>query len=207
MLLLVPALTWGWPQVEPPPQAQVSWVAENMRYNGVPMRIQQFESTSSAEAVLEFYRARWLPAGAQDPTQPLGPYRVLARPEGGYLLSVQVRPNGAGSTGYLTVTHIAARRAAPLGEGFPHPPGSRVINDIQSEDGGRRGRTLLLHNGHSLRTNTAFYGDRLPAQGWGLIAQRGEGGGEVLLFRRGEARLNLVITPSAEGTAVAAQID
>jgi len=46
-----------WPEVPLPPKADVQWVAQSMRVNGVPTRVMQFQSRASRGEIIEYYSA------------------------------------------------------------------------------------------------------------------------------------------------------
>src|SRR5271170_4693687 len=48
-----------WPFVPLPPKADVQWVAQSMRVNGVPTRIMQFQSRASRTEIVAYYQSYW----------------------------------------------------------------------------------------------------------------------------------------------------
>src|SRR5579862_2883530 len=55
-----PGRVWAvepWPEMPMPPKANVQWIAQNMRVNGVPTRVMQFHSRASREEVIAYYTA------------------------------------------------------------------------------------------------------------------------------------------------------
>src|SRR5437879_5017564 len=51
--------TENWPELPLPPKADVQWVAQSMRVNGIPTRVLQFQSRANRAEIVEYYRAHW----------------------------------------------------------------------------------------------------------------------------------------------------
>lgn len=204
LLLLLAAPCRAWVSVEPPPDSRLAWVAEDMVHNGVPMRIQFFHSPATPGEVLDHYRRRWREGGAARYVENrLGPWMVIARAEGAFFVSVQVRPAATGAEGYLAQRALDAAPAT-LGQGVALPPGSAVANDILSRDAQRPARTLLLFNGLSVAANADFFRERYARDGWAVVSEgRARGGGQLVL-QRGSEELSLAFSPSEGKTAIGA---
>lgn len=198
----------SWPELPAPPRSTVQWVAEHMQFNGMPMQIRTFRSQSSAADVLAYYRARWWKGTRCDCVENrVGAYQQVARGEGRYFYSVQVKARDARtSEGYLAVSVPAARAAKP-GSGFPQPPATRVMNDIQSDDGDTASRTLLMENRHAVAANVAFYERELSRLGWHAAGRLPAAGpASALRFRRANGEITLVFRPSGRRTVAAATV-
>jgi hypothetical protein len=208
LLLVVMAPAAAWEPVDPPPQATLQWVAEDMNYNGVPMRIQFFRSNLALPALLEHYRQRWSEGGKRRYVEnDLGPWKVISHEQGDYFIAVQVRPaTDRGSEGYLSQRPTHARPKASLGDGFPFPPGSEVVNDILTRDPDRSARTLLAFNGLTVDANADFYRTRLTREGWAIADDaKGRNGGRQLVLRGPAGELSLALAGGPR-TAVAATL-
>jgi hypothetical protein len=207
LLFAATAPAAAWEPVDPPPQATLQWVAEDMNYNGVPMRVQFFRSKITLAALLEHYRQRWSEGGQRRYVEnDVGPWKAISREQGDYFITVQVRPAGKGSEGYLSQRPTHARPKAGLGDGFPFPPGSDVVNDILTRDSDRTARTLLAFNGLTVDANADFYRTRLTKEGWAVADDaKGRNGGRQLVLRGPAGELSLALTGGAR-TAVAATL-
>lgn len=179
---------------------RLSVAADNIQFNGVPIRIADFRSDKSEAAVVAFYRETWKEEIAD---ADYAMWRILSHREGDFLLTVQVSGRGgAGSGGTLSIAPVFSPNIEPgkdLGKGFPLLPGTTVVNDIQARDGPNRSRTLLMVNGMSVRQNRDYYSRRFLREGWREMAgNRDENGDPMenppLILSRGRDELNIAFT-------------
>lgn len=200
----------GWaaaPDFPPPPDAQVEWVAGNMRMNGIAMRVRRFEADRSDDDVLKFYRRQWRRGQDERPgyREALAPpWRLITRLEDDYLLTVQVQPRDRHrSWGYLGVSKLQAKKKpSQLGGRFPKMQGSAVINEVVSHDPGKRARTLVITNEFSIQSNANFYRNYFDDQGWLARMDRDVGSGYVLAYTQSNGEVNIVISKSKGFTTV-----
>jgi hypothetical protein len=207
MLLALPAAAWI--TFESPPAASLEWVAEDMVFNGLAMRVQFFRGKAAPTDVLAFYRQRWSEGGKRQYVEnTVGPWKTISRASGDYFLTAQIRPAaGGGSEGYLSQRPVKLAPRPVLGQGFNLPSGSEVVNDILSQDGERRGRTLLAFNGQTVDANASFFRDSLPQEGWTLVGEgRARDGGRQMVLRQGRDELSLAMTAKGGRTAVGATL-
>lgn len=206
-ILFSPSISFArdWPVIEPPPAARVQSVADDMKYNGVPMRIRQFSSERDVDSVLSFYRQRWGGEAKQKPVEnSLGEWRIVGRQDGDYYLTVQVkRREQGGSEGFMGVSRLPSLTERPRVDLlFPRMPGSEVISDIDSNDSGKVAKTLILRNDHSVTSNASYYQSMMPGQDW---KQNQSFGGpqanntHVLYFERRKESANIAIRPTPNG--------
>lgn len=209
------AAAGDWPVIERPPHAEVEWVARDMRLNGVPMRIQRFSAKAGVQEVLGYYRARWGSAQERRTVEnTVGPWSVIGRRVGDYYLTVQVKPvDHLRSEGFLAVSRLPVfEPQRPPGEGFPRLGDSAVVSDLESNDDGKAGRTLVIRNYFSVQANTEFYRSQLAAQGWredpgyGRVAAHPHIDGQALYFRRGNEALHIVVNANRGVTTVLANL-
>lgn len=151
---------------------RVTVVADAMIYNGLPMRAYEFTASKSVDEVEVFYTELW---GKEIKKSQAGPWMVLSHFDGRYLFSVQVEEdNMQRAVGLLSVSEPGAVSSKfELGEGFPMPRSSTVVNDISAEDLGKNSRTLVLLNDQSIASNLRFYRRHYERRGW---MELGEGG-------------------------------
>jgi len=194
-----------WPAIEPPPGARVQSVAEEMKYNGVPMRIRQFTSEGTVDNVLWFYRQKWTEGGKRKiATNTVGGWQVLGKQDGDYYITVQVRPREPrGTEGYLGVSKLPSLTESPRVDMlFPRMPGSEVISDVDSFDNGKAAKTLILKNDHSITSNQSYYESMMPGQDWkqqkSLRADQ-DINRRVLYFERRKEAASIVINPAPRG--------
>ncbi len=202
-LLAVPAAR-AWVTVETPSLTRLEWVAEDMVYNGVPMRIQYFHTRLSQAELLAFYRQRWTDGGRKGYVEnTVGPWKTISRAAGSFFVTVQIRPLKSGSEGYLSQRPLAPPPSVLLGRGAPLPPGSEVVNDILSNDAGRQGRTLLAYCPLSVDASATFYRDTVAKHGWTVVSEgKARNGGRQMVLRKGNEELSLAFTPAGSRTAI-----
>lgn len=199
----------AWTTFDAPPSASLEWVAQDMVFNGVAMRIQFFRTKAAPTEVLAYYRQRWSEGGKRLYVENrLGPWQTISRASGDYFLTAQIRPGGGGGAeGYLSQRPLKVPPRSVLGQGFSLPAGSEVVNDIQSEDEGRRARTLLVFNELTVDANAVFFRGTLEREGWTLVSEgRGRNGARQLVLRKGQDELSLALAARAGRTAVGATL-
>ncbi|HEX9625533.1 MAG TPA: hypothetical protein VGA00_01185 [Acidiferrobacterales bacterium] len=203
----------AWPTLEAPPQSRVEWVGEDMRLNGVAMKVQRFEVEASVGAVLAFYRGRWgTRAEGRSIENELGKWTVIGQEQNGYYLTVQVRPLGPHrSEGLLAVSELPKLRATPNpGADFPKLGGTQMISELESNDQGKRARTLVMRNDFSVQSNVDFYQGALAADGWEPAAGFGgatpDGAGQTHAWRRAGEELQLAVAADRGGATIVVNI-
>ncbi|TDJ64974.1 MAG: hypothetical protein E2O36_00835 [Proteobacteria bacterium] len=194
------------PEFPVPDDARVAPIGQNMRVNGSVISARHFSSRESTEEIIDFYREEWGKKARRDPaftvTNVHAPWTIISRIEDGYLMTVQVRATDTGgSEGLLGMSRLSdAKVKHQLGQGFPLMGGSKVINEVISQDVGQSGRTMIVGNKHDIRTNVDFYRGRYETEGWTFDMDRSIGGmAHVLALRKGRKRVNLVLREAAKG--------
>jgi hypothetical protein len=212
LLVAAPALAMRL-ELPPPPDATVTWIAENMTLNGVAMQVRRFDTRRSVPEVLDFYRRLWAQPAIRGRSPfgeaAMGPWAIVTREQEGLLLSVHVMSTDRGCWGYLGVSNAPQLQEVPtLGRRFPKMRGSNVVNDIESSDAGSSGRTLLIANGYSVSSNAAFYRRHFDAKGWQKMFDHPSknGVGHVLVYRDGPDAANVVIRSEGGFTYVTANV-
>ncbi len=201
--LLSPPAEAAPPEVTAPPDSRVQWVGKDMTHNGVPMSVRRFDTRLSPAAVLQFYRDRWTSGPRRPPVEnQVGGWSIIGRRVDGYYVTVQVRPGAGGSEGFIGVSTLPRLEDEPeLDQDFPRLAGTRVVSDTRSEDEGKSGQTLVLHNDYSVLANARYYREQLPARGWALRQDRSPPGrGEhVQYFERRRESVHIVIAEDPGG--------
>jgi len=201
------------PEFPVPDGMQLQWVAPDMTFNGVPMQIREFNIEKSVDQVLSYYKQQW-PARGKLPgavEYPLGDWQVIAAPMERCFYTVQARATGMhSSTGILAVTHAPSGPVAPRGNGFPMLSDSKVLNDINSVDGPKTARTLMLTNQFSPQANASFYERVLSQDGWQTVSSlpvpMPKGDGYMLVMQRGVSRVDMSISRKDQDTTVLVNI-
>lgn len=165
------ALMWasasfaGWPDIPAPPGSRIESIGENVRLNGVPMRMQRVLSMGKAGEIVQFYRKALGPRLAEE-TLPDG--RLLSQGRGDYFLTVRVKRLGPSLTETLVSVSDAraAQNAAGRPLGFQLPSNSELLSDMESTDNGKMSRQLVFLNGHSVQSNVDSITKILGSRGY-----------------------------------------
>lgn len=201
------------PVFDIPSFVQAYWVAQDMKMNGMPMQIKEFHTKAPPEQVLAFYRAVWGKAPPYYYEYQNAGWQVIATMKNRCFFTTQVKSDGAGGAdGLLGVSTRPANNETPVpGKGFPVMPGSTVLNDMDSYDGGKTGRTLVLLGHQSVENTASYYIGALGDQGWVVLNRRTVSAatgndGQVVVLKRGHAEADLAISASTKGTTVLATL-
>jgi hypothetical protein len=185
-----------WPEIPFPGGTRVESIGEQVRLNGVPMRMHRVYLNESAEKSIRFYRERLGPKLAEQALP--GGERILAQGRGDYFITLRIRPvSRNASVALISVSDVrAARDAADRPLGFNLPADSRVLSDMESTDAGKRSRQLVFQNRLDINTNRSSLVRELLARGYrpDPIPSRKNPNSEVLYFQgdKREAQLTLV---------------
>lgn len=191
----------GWPVVPSPHNAKVEQIGEDVRLNGIPMRMQRVLSTGKPADTLQFYRAALGPKHAEEKLQD---GFLFAQGRGQYFITIRVKVLGPAFTETLISVSDARGTQNPADRplGFPIPAETQILSDMESTDAGKRSRQLVLLNGHSIDANVAFISKVLQARGYTL--QSGDStnldSGRVLMFG-GESREARLVVVRKDGAS------
>jgi len=159
-----------WPEAITPDGVEPRWAAEDMIFNGVPMRILTFNYAPGVDALRRFYQNTWDRDGVDHKAVRQGKWWVLSSLEGDYYTTVQITDIGAGAYAQVGVSRInELRTSAPPGEGVPALPRSEVISDIIATDAGRTSRTVIVRNQHSVGSNYSYYLNHYRSHNWTAV--------------------------------------
>jgi len=181
-----------------PDWLHATMIADEMLINGLPSRVQHFETNQRISVLLNFYRKQWkkhrTDEHAYKETQ-AGPWYIISKFDGQYLYTVQVRQESSFTCrGYLAVADMKRMKNGKKNlDSIPQMQGSKIINDVSSFDNGMRGRTLMLTNGYSSKSNSNFYRSYYSSRGWATIMDTSHNNGFVLSFEKDNKETHLVI--------------
>ena len=117
-------------------------------------------------------------------------------------MTVQVAnvDGGTGSFGRLVMSNPpAVSGKAPLGKDVFRPFNANVVSDMQSEDGPKSGRVTMLNSPDDVDTVIRFYRENMPVKGWDFEREFKQGGGKMIVFRKGPSEYNVLVLPTAQG--------
>ena len=162
--LLSAAAASPWPALVHPRDARIEPIGDQVRLNGVPMRLTRVRSTAAPEAVIGHYRQT---LGARVAYAQSAHTHVLAQAHGDFFITVTIAPQPDGNTEALSsiADSRAAREASSQPLGFNLPAGSELLSDMESVDGQLASRQLVLINAHGLRLNLSQLSASLAARG------------------------------------------
>lgn len=163
-LLQVAPWAAAWPQLPVPSNARVESVGEQLRLNGIPMRTQRVLTARQPEEVARHYRNA---LGPRHALEHLPDRLILSQGRDEYFITISIRPLGAGVTEALVSVADAreARQAAGRPLNIHLPSDSAVLSDMESVDGGKRSRQLVLSNAHAIPANLGALSRELAARG------------------------------------------
>lgn len=210
-VLLVSLPVWAGRDFVAPPNAKVEWVAPEAKVEGMQLNIRKFTVLNmSTESVLAFYRKEWKDESAE---LDMPPWKMVGTKRGSEYWNVQVQSGASGGAwGYLGISDLPGiiekgrTVGGDRGKGFPKMSGSKVINDNQYNDIGKKSRTLLLQNKFSVASNVSYYRNHYVNSGWSSVMDRPSqlNGGHVLYLSKGSESLGITFSRAEGKTSVVA---
>ncbi|GMR08487.1 MAG: hypothetical protein BMS9Abin26_1492 [Gammaproteobacteria bacterium] len=210
MLMASASLVNAMPRFPAPPRSTVSWVAEDVVLNTMPMSVRKFKSGDGVEAVRGFYRRLWkTPVGEGLPgfiEQDFQDWKMISRFDKGFIMVVQAMPDlGGGSWGYLGISQLdKIKDKVVLGKNVPKMNGSKVISDIKHNDTFRKANTVTLQNKFSVSSNASFYKNHYLGRGWD-VAMNGPAANDTtraMVFKKGRDEVSLTIIKTDKGSQI-----
>jgi hypothetical protein len=206
----------SWPEIPSPPKANVEWIGDSMRVNGVPTRVMQFNSRVSRGEVVEYYRAYWSGGYSTKPSiTPMSGATVIGQRHGPFFMTVKVEDaDGGGSQGLISVAQVAGAKVERNPGEVPLMPGAQVYSVVESDDPGKHCRTVVILTPQSQSSVTQFYQASLSNAGWRQIQATenprtpGALPGSFVVFARAgnEMQLSIVETSRGRGSTLVANL-
>jgi hypothetical protein len=144
------AATVAWPRVAMPNDAVAYAIGDQMTVNGIPLRTQGFFVKTTPGATASWFRQH---LGKPLVENKLGRALVLGKAEGQHYITVTLSPEPVGTSGTVTVADLQAahnsrdtRKAATQRLLSRLPPGSELLTELLSTDGGKQSRYFVLSN-------------------------------------------------------------
>ncbi|WP_147474991.1 hypothetical protein [Corticibacter populi] len=193
-----------WPDIPAPPRAHVSWVSEQMRVNGIPMRVQVFESAASLEEVVAHYRAHWkipasraaLPSDKAYVLERDGETMIARIKEPFYdLVKVRAMQDGS-SQGTMSSSLVLGSEPRLDVSSIPFPSGAEAVSVVESIDVGSRSKQVLFAASQSYARVVDYYRVNLAAAGWQPLQSQATPNAQgesaaVMLFMRDNQQLSV----------------
>jgi hypothetical protein len=203
-----------WPEFPDPPKAKIEWVSNDMRVNGLPMKVLHFNSQVGKAEIVAYYQAHWniadkslnLPADAKGAmVSQMGKDTVIGRMHGPFYMSVKVKDQGlSGSQGTMTTSMILGVKPEIDPKGVPAPSDAKAISVIESADFGKQSKQVLFVSRSSVSSIKSYYQLNLPVSGWRLLDLHGDGrpqngvSGFVMSFVKNKQQLDVIIGNDAQ---------
>ncbi|MEC4728091.1 hypothetical protein HWQ46_21375 [Shewanella sp. D64] len=157
-----------WPEIEFPESAKVEVVADNMRYQGYPMKTWVVTDKQNQMMMANFFKQQWQDNSERFDARMFNGDYVINSMQPPYLLTARISQNFDGVVTYVGITkEISETELAKVNQHqFPKPHGATVISDIQSQDLFKHGRTLVLSSPQSLSASYHYYRRHFQQRGW-----------------------------------------
>jgi len=202
------------PEFPAPPNAAIEWVGQNIMVNGISQSIRAFHTDESIEDVVGFYRKEWKKPVEKDKPGYIEsidgyPWYVISRIEEGYIMTVQVqvqKNDPDACWGYLSLSRLpkTTKETPQFAKTIPKIPGSIVMNELKSDDPGKKATTVIMSNTHSVRNNADFYRSHYLNNGWSVETDKRLGNEEAhsLVFKTRQNRVTIMLLEDKNYTRV-----
>jgi hypothetical protein len=157
-----------WPNVEFPETAQVEIVADQMHYNGYPMKTWVVKDKRSLMVMADFFKKQWQTDSERFDARMFNGDYVINSLQPPYLLTARIAQQYGSVIAYVGITkNMDDSQLAKVNRNkFPKPNGATVLSDIQSHDLYKQGRTVILSSTQSLSSNYHYYRNHFQQRGW-----------------------------------------
>jgi hypothetical protein len=187
-----------WPDMPAPPKGRVAWVAKDVWINGIPSRIQQFESVQDPSEVIAHYRAHWQLGDAGPPREETARgWITISTLRGPYSLVVQVKPKDAsGSQGLISALNIKEPKSKYIPPDWPALRDVQVKQVMESVDGNLRSFYVVATSTQSsdrLRDQMKSIWDLQPASYMGTYVREGKTMEMAITKDARQGAVNLVV--------------
>ncbi len=168
LLLAAPSFASDWPEIEFPDTAKVEVVADNMRYQGYPMKTWLVEDKQSQMMLASFFKQQWQNSSDRFDAQMFNGDYIINSLQDPYLLTARISQNYDHVVAYVGITkNVEQAESNNVNSSqFPVPTGTTVISDIESTDLYKQARTLVMNNPKSLSANYHYFRRYFQQRGW-----------------------------------------
>lgn len=181
-------------------EMKVSALMSDAQYNNRPMMVRSFSAGTSIDSVVGFYRRQWDDRYAESQ---FGPWQQISTLESDCFFTVQYAGAGEGAFGRLLISMVPESESnVELGVGVIKPGDALVVSDLLTDDGPKAGRVTVITSEQSVSELVNFYRTEMAMDSWSLEQSFSEGGGSVLVFRKGVDESNIVIMPAGDASQI-----
>ena len=193
-------------QLVVPFDAKVLSVGSNVEHNGQIVSMATFESPSSLNDTVAFYRDLWsqeqvngIPGMVENRA---GQWLIIGQLQDGFQNVLQLNMEDPHrSEGFLSVMQLQAGSRSPLSDTVL--PGMERVSTTRSFDGGRGSEISVYLSAEPVEPLARQLSGFWQSKGWTLVSDEPYAQSRVLLLNRKTAQLEIVISQSSgEGTLV-----
>ena len=205
-----------WPVVPAPEKTTLTIVADDMEFNGVPMRTWSIQGVLTKERTFEFYRKLWGKKSLGDipgfVEYRVDDWLVISRLESDFQITVQLDVAANSTHGLVGITKLPILKTAPVyGKKFQTYGNMNIVNDIESEDLGKKSRTIVATTDASLQSSLKYYRSLYGRKGWTESTDYmkfGRDRQQALLFNKRGKEVNFTISDNGTSrTIVVVMVD
>lgn len=194
-------LTAALPDIGPPPQGEVQWIARSMRMNGIPMTLKVVQTRLSPSELFTFYEASMRgQSGNEFRRWATGEWQSLSIRSPRHYATIQVRPVIAGSEGIIAVTMSPEQAKPKLASEFPRPLLTRIVSLQEYDDAGIESEHISLSSHRAVTVEARAFHQVLTRAGWQITKQqtaREAGRGVLIEAQHGAQQALLTLLPDA----------
>lgn len=191
------------PDLGAPPRSKVQWIAQAMRLNGLPMKLQLLRSPEAPDDVFDHYESQWRGRAHHElrrSTQ--GEWQTLSIKSPTHYITLQLTRTSSGSEGTITVSAppVSARPAT----NFPRPVSSRLLSVQEYDDAGIESEHISLSSARSVNVEAQAFQHELARAGWRSDMQASFQG-KVIEAQKGAQHAFVTLQPDSlqpAGTAI-----
>lgn len=188
-------------QIPLPFDARVLSVGNDVEHNGQRLSLATFQSSSSVDDTVAFYRQLW--ENSQEDDKPgmvvnrVGEWLVIGQLQDGFQSVLQLKlQEPHRSEGFLSVMRVPVTPSASAGPGLL--PGMERLSTTRSRDAGRAS-TLSIHlSTEAVEPVARQLAGFWQGKGWSLVSNEPYSQSRVLRLNRQSAQLDIVVTPSQQ---------
>lgn len=190
-------LTASLPDIGPPPQGEVRWVARSMRINGVPMTLKTVRSHFQPQELFEHYEALLRGSDHMEARRAVhGEWHVLAIKSRQHYVTIQVHLSVEGSEGTITVTAIPS--TTKFTTEFPRPLTTRLLSLQEYDDAGVESEHISLSSPRAVAVETQAFLHELARDGWQATQRTAKRGAAIEAQRGAQQAFVMLQTNSAQ---------
>lgn len=170
-LFMLSAVSWAaddWPELKFPANAKIEVVADEMEYNGYPMRTWIARVPGNAADAAAFYQKNWQPHSERFDRREFNDDIIINSLQPPYLLTARLQQELGQTIALVGVTKNLDDKALKhiKASDMPIPLGTHLVSEVSSRDPGKQGKTTVLMSERGLSSGYEFYRDYYHRAGW-----------------------------------------